>query len=85
MLYQQEEFQVLHNFLSSLRLQTEAEIWSYQQGEKKAEQVRNDLSVAIVRRNLLAMLENLPAAVQSVEDYMEKQKEAMEKMKKAGE
>ena len=77
MLYQLEEFQVLHSFLSSLRIQKETEVWQYQSSisSKEPQIAKVELAVMLAQRNLIAMLENLPAAVSAVEVTLEQQKE----------
>src|SRR5215472_3730662 len=87
-LYNLEEFQPLQGFLNSLRLQKEAEIWQYSMNglkEKTAEVYKTEISIMIAQRNLLAMLEQLPLAVQTIEDNIEKQKVQAEAFRKAQE
>jgi hypothetical protein len=86
-LYQSEVFQVLHNFLSSLRIQKETEVWMYQNSlnGKDSLLVKTEVAVMIAQRNLIAMLENLPEAVSSVEKVLESQKVQAETFRKAQE
>jgi len=79
-LYNSEEFQVLRDFLNSLRMQKEAEIWGYQSNfngkePKSAEAVKTDMAVLLAQRNLIAMIETLPTAIASIEMVLEKQKQ----------
>ena len=80
-----EEFQVLKDFLSSLRNQKEAEIWQYQGSlnGKDPVIVKTEVAIMIAQRNLLAMLENLPAAVEAVEQVLEAQKRQQENFAKS--
>jgi len=53
--------------------------------EKTAEVYKTEISIMIAQRNLLAMLEQLPLAVQTIEDNIEKQKVQAEAFRKAQE
>lgn len=78
---------MLHSFLSSLRMQKEAEVWQYQGSVKTVEPqvVKTEVAVMIAQRNLIAMLENLPAAVAAVEATIAEQKAQAERFKKSQE
>jgi hypothetical protein len=69
-------------------MQKEGEIFAYSMNgakDKNNEQFRTDMSVMIAQRNLIAMLENLPMAIQAVEDTIAKQKEQGDLFKKSQE
>ena len=80
-----EEFQVLKDFLNSLRNQKEAELWQYQGSlnGKDPMIVKTEVAVMIAQRNILAMLENLPMAVEAVEQVLEAQKRQKENFEKS--
>lgn len=87
-LYKGEEFQVLLNFLSSIRKQKEAEIFSMQGAiTSDDEKVRTNfgpkIAMAIIQRNTIAMIENLPSVVASIEEQAELQKAAQAAFKEA--
>lgn len=86
-LYQSEEFQILLSFLSSLRGQKENEVWAYQGSVngKDAVVAKTELAVMISQRNLITMLENLPQAIQMLEDTIEKQKQQAQTFAKSQE
>lgn len=88
-LYQQEEFQILLSFLSSLRKQKEAEIFNSQaalvqsSNGKTDSTMRTELAVMIAQRNIAAMIENLPLVVHEVQATLERQKLQAEAFKKS--
>jgi len=79
-----EEFQVLHSFLSSLRIQKEAEIWGYQnKNGETSDEFKAKMMVALAQRNMIAMLENLPMAVDSLEMVLDAQKKQKDNFAKS--
>lgn len=84
-LYQQEEFQVLLCFLSSIKAQKEAELFAIQATIVKAASLEVHLKVqeCVIQRNMAAMLAELPTVVREVEAVLDKQKRHAEAFEKA--